>query len=441
MSTGRVLWLHCGAFKTGSSRIQTHAWEQRDALLDAGWLYPRAGLSLDEPEVGVRHTPLVYRWRDRPAWEALVDDLVAEVVASPAPRVLLSSEAWSRPGAEDSLTALLTRLRDAGAVQEVRAVVYLRNRLSYARSLHRELVRRRAHVRDLDDFVAGEQRLLDPVAALRALHAALDAVGGSLEVRSYEQAPDTAADLFAHLGLPFDPGPHARTNTGLDACETEALRQLTQVAPETRSAWPGLEAVLDAAVVPVALERAAWSERVSPGRLDLAPDQREQLARLTGWDDTRLDLLLRTGEPGHRDVTALAGLLRGLVADHVAATHEEVVDTVVRPSPAVSALELDAGDLLAPEVRVSGLLLLAAGVPADGTRLLVVSDEGEQEADTGRASAGFGRRHPDRPEAGAARFAVRRVRWGSGRRLSLVLALASGERHELAELRRRWQPR
>ena len=42
------LVLHCGAFKTGSSRIQSHAYDARGELRDLGWLYPETGLDVAE---------------------------------------------------------------------------------------------------------------------------------------------------------------------------------------------------------------------------------------------------------------------------------------------------------------------------------------------------------------------------------------------------------
>ena len=90
--------MHCGTYKTATSKIQNRAWEHRSNLLAQGWLYPASGIDLDEPEVGFRHAPLVFGYHDLASWTPMVEALVAEIEASPADRVLLSSEGWSRPG-------------------------------------------------------------------------------------------------------------------------------------------------------------------------------------------------------------------------------------------------------------------------------------------------------------------------------------------------------
>ena len=55
--TIRVI-LHAGMHKTGSSALQNSLYAHRDPLLNAGILYPTAGLHLDSPKAGYRHLGL-----------------------------------------------------------------------------------------------------------------------------------------------------------------------------------------------------------------------------------------------------------------------------------------------------------------------------------------------------------------------------------------------
>ena len=138
------LWVHCGGYKTGSTRIQNLVYEQREELAAQGWLYPAAGLKEDEPDLGRRHQRLVYDRRHHPeVWRAHVTALVAEIRASGAANVLLSSEQWSKDYAPALLGEVVDALLEAEVIGDVRGLVYVRNRRAFARSLYREFVRRR----------------------------------------------------------------------------------------------------------------------------------------------------------------------------------------------------------------------------------------------------------------------------------------------------------
>ncbi len=428
----RTLWLHCGSFKSGSSRIQRLAWERRDELEAAGWVYPSAGLVTDEPDVGVRHSDLVYLHREPERWRAMVADLVAEVAASPAGNVLMSSEAWSRPGKGEGLAELLAALRGAGVVDEVHAVLYLRNRYAYARSFYRELTRRRDNVLPLAEFVADNPRPLDYLDVLRALREAV--APGELQVFAYDGIPDTGAHFFGLLGLEV-PAEEARENVGIPAVEVEAHRQLNRVAPEAREHWPGLPAAL--AELPASLDLGeGWTERFADGQLDADEDWRAGFAAETGWPAADVDALLRRpDEEEGRDVTELAGLLHGMVLTWLDRVGTPTVEVATYPHPGVDVLVVDRPDPHETQFRLSGLLLPAASL-APGWRLLAVGD-GEEEARVGKASPAFGREHPDRPDAARARFGVPRCTFGAHGRVDLVLEQVSGERSVLATLRRR----
>lgn len=303
----RTLWLHLGTFKAGSSRIQQEAWRQRDDLLERGWLYPMTGLVTDEPEVGHRHSQLVYHRKLKERWPALLDELVTEVGASDATDVLMSSEAWSDPFASRALTEVLDALRTAGVVDDVRGVLYLRNRYDYARSLYREMTRRRFNVSPLHEYVdlPRRRRMLNPLMVVRTLTEALEP--GSLAVHPYEGSADIGHHFFGLLGLEV-PAREEPVNKGIDALEVEAYRQLKQIAPELRDRWPGLYTVTSPDDWP-----ADAIERFLPGQLEIKQGWRGRFRRLTGWSRDDVDRLLARPADSGPDVLAYAGDLRRVV--------------------------------------------------------------------------------------------------------------------------------
>ncbi len=436
----RTLWLHCGSFKAGSSRIQHEAWSRREELLRRGWLYPLTGLVTDEPEVGVRHSDFVYRRYDAAEFRSLVDALADEVAGSDCPHVLMSSEAWTRPGSGPALAEMVAVLRRRGLVDEVRGVVYLRNRLEYARSFYRELTRRRGNRRRFADFVAANDRPLDPLDTVRTLQEAL--APGSLQVFRYEDVGDTGAHFFGLLGLDVV-GQAPRANPGLPAVEVEAYRQLNLVAPELVTGWPGISA---ATSPHVALTLPDAVEQLGPGQLEADAGWRADFSARTGWSAAQVGALLGTGDPVEDDVAEVAGVLRGVVLDWVARTATPGVEVTTWAHPDVDLLELNEVDPAEEEPRLTGRLLTgphlgpAGSSGTEGWRLLAVGEHDEREARVGRPSPALARRHPDRADAARARFGVSRIGYGAEGRLDLVLEQASGARTVVASLRRRWLP-
>ena len=303
----RTLWLHLGTFKAGSSRIQQEAWRRRDDLLEQGWLYPMTGLVTDEPEVGHRHSELVYHRRYEDRWPELLDELVTEVGSSAARNVLMSSEAWSDPHAAPALTEVLTALHTAGVVDEVRGVLYLRNRYGYARSLYREMTRRRFNTLPLHEYVdlPRQRRKLNPLIVVRTLAKTLDP--GSLSVYPYEASGDIGQHFFALLGLPAVPQEQP-VNTSLGALEVEAYRQLKLFAPELRDSWPGLYAVTSREQWP-----ADVTERFAPDQLVIEQGWRRRFRRLTGWSADEVDRLLARGDDSGSDVLSCSDDIRNVV--------------------------------------------------------------------------------------------------------------------------------
>ncbi|MGH3359016.1 MAG: hypothetical protein ACRDO7_09455 [Nocardioidaceae bacterium] len=320
----RTLWLHLGTFKAGSSRIQQEAWRQRHDLPGQGWLYPMTGLVTYEPEVGHRHSQLVYHRRFEDRWPELLDGLVAEVGDSSAANVLMSSEAWSDPHGSPALTEMLTALRTAGAVDDVRGVLYLRNRYDYARSFYREMTRRRFNALPLHEYVElpRRRRMLNPLTVVRTLTNVLDP--GSLAVYPYEGSGDIGQHFFGLLGLTAA----AQTqlvNTSLDALEVEAYRQLKQLAPQLRDHWPGLYTVTSRDEWP-----ADVSERFLPGQLDIDQGWRRRFGRRTGWSRDEIDRLLARPADSGSDVLTYSDDLRRVVETWMRSQQDE---PAARPQP------------------------------------------------------------------------------------------------------------
>lgn len=311
----RRLWLHLGTFKAGSSRIQQEAWRQRDDLQQQGWFYPMTGLVSDEPEVGQRHSQLVYHRRFEDRWPKLLDGLVTEIGASSAADILMSSEAWSVPDASPALTEMLTALRTAGVVDEVHGVLYLRNRYDYARSLYREMTRRRLNTLPIQEYVdrPRRQRMLDPLTVVRTLTGVL--APDSLTVYPYERSGDIGQHFFGLLGLTAATQSRP-VNTSLDALEVEAYRQLKLIAPQLRDRWPGLYTVSSHENWP-----ADVSERFRPGQLAIGRGWRRRFKRLTGWSRDDVDRLLDRPAAAGADVLTYSEAVR------------RVVETWVRSQP------------------------------------------------------------------------------------------------------------
>ena len=426
----RTLWLHCGSYKSGSSRLQNIAWTRRKALLEAGWLYPRAGLATGDPDIGVRHSRFVYQYQDPAAWRALVDQLIAEVNDSPATHVLMSSEAWSRPHHGEALADLVATLRSSGVVDDVHAVLYLRQRFDYARSLYREYTRRHSNVLPLAEFIDAKSRTFDLLAAVRTVREAV--TPGDLHVFQYDAIPDTGAHFFGLLGVEVRPEA-IRENLGIDAVEVEAHRQLNLLAPELRAEWPGLP---DAIPDDVALSLEGWGEMFAPDQLEADEDWRAAFAGETGWPASAVARLVDRPADIGRDVTQLAGILRGVVQSWLDRACQPVLEMRTYPHSLIDELVLDTPDLTRSRFRVGGLVL----TQAEG-RLLAVMGTDELEANQRRPSPRFARRHPDRPEAATARFTVPRCSFGHHGRIDLVFEQLSGERSLVATIWRRWRLR
>lgn len=416
--------MHCGTLKTGTSRVQNLAWAARDHLAAHGWLYPESGLITDEPDIGVRHSTLVYPFREQRAeWQATATRLVEEVAASSASQVLLSSEGWARPSFVPSLVELVAQLRAAGAVDAVSGVVYVRNRTDYARAYYREFTRRRRNRLPFPDFVDANPRPLDPLEVVTTLAEAVD----DLAVVPYEDVGDTGAHLFGLLGIPMpDPAPSTdRVNVSLDAVQTEAVRQLNLIAPELAERWSGLP------------ERdREYAEHLRPGQLSVDDSWRAAFASRTGWSAEQVGRLVAQSDPVAPDVLGLSARLHGEQLAWVQQTAVPQAEIVLHPHPVVLELNVRCPEV-GPKPRLTGSLLLHPD--AHGWRLVGVDDFHEREIPVDRPSPGVARRHPGHPAAAGARWGTPHFEFAQHGHIELHLVHDDGQRVVLATLRRVWQ--
>ncbi|MFM7272832.1 MAG: hypothetical protein ACKO4A_03115, partial [Gammaproteobacteria bacterium] len=356
----RTLLVHCGSFKTGSSRIQDHAWRHRREMATLGWLYPQTGVVRNEPDVGYRHSGLVYRFPHRARWNALVDALVAEIDGAGSAQVLLSSEAWSSLPGLPSLAALIARLRRDADITDVRGVVYLRNRVDYLRSHYREFTRRRGNTLPFPAYVAQKMSSLDPVPVLARLR---DLFGDSLAVFPHAGIPDAGAHLFGLLGLPYHASPEAaRVNVGLDAVETEARRVLNALSTEPLAGFPGLAAI--AARSGVAIDPAAWAEPLPEALFQASAPVREQFAALSAWDPAGIERFFEIPASGLADVAELTPSIRALCETWLTERRFATRFTVERlPCEAVLDAAIDRLPGGGRDSRLSGYVVPAGADP------------------------------------------------------------------------------
>jgi len=143
MASKRI-FLHIGTHKTATTTIQKGCCDNHAALLAVGWLYPSTGMYLygqhniawemcSGHEQPWNH---VNQWvRFRPEWGG-VSELLAEIEASPAQNVILSSEDF------DGLqTDRIRQLQQHLQAYQVEVIVYLREQASFLQSAWAQFVK------------------------------------------------------------------------------------------------------------------------------------------------------------------------------------------------------------------------------------------------------------------------------------------------------------
>lgn len=327
------LVLHIGMTKTGSTSIQHFLRENRDALADHGWLYPRTpgktrhvrlGFFVKSDEelaktgawvTGDYPEPAVFRKR-------FPKRLTAELVGSGLQRAILSEEfLWqaTRLSAVRELTAPIAR--------STRVVVYLRRQDDHLVSAYQQSVR------------GGDTQRIDSFAAVRGRSAAYDYASrlagwqrdvapDELVVRRFESAHFPGGSLYQDFltsagvdvaadGLATPP----RRNESLDADAVEFVRiyNLHRIENEgltpaqVRNGWvsqrlaampeQGPTLTVSPAVLDEVMARHAESNRVVArehlglsGDLFEAPRKEGNTTTVQRLDPARVDTYLRVLE-------------------------------------------------------------------------------------------------------------------------------------------------
>ena len=122
------LFIHIGPYKTGTTSVQEHFWQNRRAYRAGGLLYPESGIV--GSKWGHRHLGLA-RAFDAEVWSRLV----AEIEEANCPKVLVSSERLSNS---------LTHLAEARPLIErydPRMIIVLRDEVDLVRSMYLQIVK------------------------------------------------------------------------------------------------------------------------------------------------------------------------------------------------------------------------------------------------------------------------------------------------------------
>lgn len=150
------IFLHIGTHKTATTTIQAGCCDNRPELLKAGWLYPETGMYLfgqhnvawemcsghEQPWNHVNH------WvRFRPEWGGM-SELLAEIEASPAQNVILSSEDF-----DGMQTERIYQLREHFKAYRVEVIVYLREQASFLQSAWAQFVKSGYVIEDFHTFI------------------------------------------------------------------------------------------------------------------------------------------------------------------------------------------------------------------------------------------------------------------------------------------------
>lgn len=237
MTEDRVLVVHCGGHKTGTSHIQYVLAESAAALRAAGVVYPEAGRR------GWAHHNLVWEQQGAPAFDAAAGDLaaaLAEAEASGARRAILSAESLL-------VTGLAGRLAAPFAARGWRPVflVWLRDQPDLLSALYAQAAKRLQPIPRFADYA---RALIDDAATephyrrrLAAIEQATEALGGAVIVQPYAAGDDVTPAFLSVAAPDLDPAalavPPRRVNATLGPMSVAAAARL--------AADPALRARLD----------------------------------------------------------------------------------------------------------------------------------------------------------------------------------------------------
>ena len=141
--------------KTGTSALQNSLYAHRDHLLNAGILYPTAGLHLDSPKAGYRHLGLRRSLEQEGPQSFATKQLRQEIADSPCHTVILSYEGFFTPATN------VEHLREALDGFDTTVLLFLRHPVDYLESKYREWVRLLSYTGEIEHFLAWQWPFLD----------------------------------------------------------------------------------------------------------------------------------------------------------------------------------------------------------------------------------------------------------------------------------------
>lgn len=299
--------LHLGTYKTGTSSIQNDLQSNRAALLSRGVLYPQTGLTKNS-ELGYRHTPLVHKFTSRGEAE-LPAALFREIRETGCETVILSSEAWSAPRSFSHLNHCMARFRDEG-IEEVSAVLFLRNIADYRVSLYREFTCNQRSKRTYEGYVKHGHGIFDYLLLVRFYRTLF---GDRLIVRMFGRDDSLktfrdalGADIFDGIPVTAD-----RANTkSVDALDVEIIRCLN-VADRPQADIPEQREQIREKL---GMTDPAYTERHAADHPVYPKSYMTELAELSGLSADDVSALLAdkpiTGRPVTEATPAIEALIR-----------------------------------------------------------------------------------------------------------------------------------
>lgn len=300
----KVLVVHSGTFKTGSSSIQLFlSRAEHGGTLPPGVHFPKLG----RQTTGVQHQNLVAQLAGFAAFTPSVgtwEDLVETIRAADSGTWVLSSENFSLLSGEQ-IARIGDYAREAGA--QVRWVHYVRDQATFYNAFYVErLMVMRPEFLDVIDKPFEEFRDWSPLDMSflwfsRFAQSVVDAIPGvDLRLRPFSRAHlvggDAVADFMDTAGIELDASDAAATNIGNGWQTVETAKRLT---PLVRDA--NLRARLKGAENPAAL-RMRWIQLVrrelleettalgwnSSSAVYLTPDFRDRLRAEYHDDNVRI---------------------------------------------------------------------------------------------------------------------------------------------------------
>jgi hypothetical protein len=247
MAPRKILILHAGMGKTGTTALQKALWHNRDALARAGIAYPAIGATAGAHHLVSPH--VLPHLAHRAPWRRYLAPAkwLGKVAALPEPRVLMSSELVSSAD-PDRVAAFCAALAPH---VDLHLCLYLRRQDDMMAAVYAQGVKGGVQRRPLSQLIDSRLGRYDYMDRLAPWEAALGR--DRMIIRPYERSQfhqgDLIRDFFLHvLGLPdLPPGfvhdPAADLNARLSVPATEFKRLVNLLIPDRSRTRPYVAAL------------------------------------------------------------------------------------------------------------------------------------------------------------------------------------------------------